>query len=61
MEKPLSKFLEDHYNEEFSDVIKDAMEFEGKAQCGDLKLLLEKAYWEGFLDGSRIIFEAIQF
>lgn len=61
VEKPLTRFISEHYNEDFSEVIKDAMEFDGEMHCNDMKLLLEKAYWEGFLDGSRMIFAAIEF
>lgn len=60
-EKPLTQFISEHYNEEFSEVIKDAMEFEGEGKCEDLQLLLGKAYCEGFLDGARMIFAALEF
>lgn len=61
VEKPLTRFISEHYNEDFSEVIKDAMEFDGEIHCSDMKLLLDRAYGEGFLDASRMIFTAIEF
>ena len=61
IEKPLTQFMRDYYDEEFSDVVKDAIESKDEMYSEDMKLLISKAYYEGFLDGAKVIFAAIEF